>query len=197
MLSVSDYALQRWTSSLNSVLESLQISLCADVPLRIYSLTHSLTHSLTISLKLMPTMPYPNTSSCISEGLLCAKLSMMVELSNDRSRSFSDDIISKEEREIHQQEKFADGSLLFWLYWALALLDTGRQQKMGVKHCQIQKARQLKQNVRLSHCFTKMFSCESTGNVLTIFIIDTVIIARWFFILMIVTFFHWSFFFFV
>jgi len=46
--------------------------------------------TIQIWLKLRPALPYPNRSSCLglSEGLLRAKLSMMVELSNDRSRSF-------------------------------------------------------------------------------------------------------------
>jgi len=43
-------------------------------------------------------------------------------------------------REIYQQGKFANGSLLFCC--SADAQDTGRQQKMGVKHCQIRKARQ-------------------------------------------------------
>jgi len=40
----------------------------------------------------------------LSEGMLHAKLSMIVELSNDRSRSFSDDSTNKEERDSSARE---------------------------------------------------------------------------------------------
>jgi len=80
--------------------------------------------TIQIWLKLGPALPYTNRSSWLglSEGLLRAKLSMMVELFKDRSRSFSDDSILAKRREIHQQGKFTYGSLLFWLCWVLALL---------------------------------------------------------------------------
>jgi len=112
--------------------------------------------TIQIWLKLRPALPYPNRSNWLSEGLLRAKLSMIVELSNDRSRSFSDDGTSKEERFISKRSAqtvlyyfdFAECSLCWCAgYWQAA--------EDEVKHCQIQKARQLKQNsVRLQECPT-------------------------------------------
>jgi len=63
--------------------------------------------SLQIWLKLRSSLPYPNSSNCLNEGLLRAKLSMMFELSNDRSRVFFQMTVLAKRREIHQQGKFA------------------------------------------------------------------------------------------
>jgi len=125
--------------------------------------------TIQIWLKLRPALPYPNRSSCLglSEGLLRAKLSPLGGLSNDRSRSFSDDSILAKRREIHQQGKFIEGSVYYFdfaecsLCWCAGYWQAAED---GVKHCQIRKARQWSRNrygyVLLSHCFTKVFCCD-------------------------------------
>jgi len=57
---------------------------------------------------------------------------MMVELSNDRSRSFSDDITSKEERDSSARAVHRRFFIILTLLSARSAdaLDTGRQQKM-------------------------------------------------------------------
>jgi len=57
---------------------------------------------------------------------------MMVELSNDRSRSFSDDRTSKEERDSSARDVRRRFFIILTLLSARSAdaLDTGRQQKM-------------------------------------------------------------------
>ena len=119
----------------------------------------------------------------------------MVELSNDCSRSFSDNSTSKEGRDLSAREVLIrffviltflsarSADALDMAYWQAA--------EHGVKHCQIRKARQLKQNsVWMSYFPTASRKCFVAiyWHVFTIFVVGTVIITRWFFILRIVTF---------
>jgi len=86
-----------------------------------------------IRLKLRLALPYPN-KQCLSEGLLRAKLSMMVELSNDRSRSFSSQMTVLAKRRVIHQQGSAQAVLYYFDFAECSrpadALDTGRQQKM-------------------------------------------------------------------